>query len=187
MKNIVYLMLIFIINQSIQSQTNSTNNLNSDYEISNRVYTTLSAGIHWGDGRLIAKPIIFLGLGYYLTNGLSLKIEYTPVVVKAKNNSYPLFRYKGKELQKGDEVTIEEYFCSLEGKIFNNVWLDFGIAPENLFSMKIGLKYNYHFNENILIFGEYSLLLVGQKLTYNFKGDVFTNSSILIGLNNLFF
>jgi len=180
MKIILILFLSVSIQQTIQCQSDSSYT-DANRDISNRLYLTLSGGVHWGDGRLAAKPIVFAGIGYYFTNGLSLKIEYTPVIVKAKNNNYPPFRYEGKELHEGDEVTIPEYFFIMDFKIFESVWFDIGFAPEQLFSIKTSLKYLLFLNTNINIQAEYGLLIMGRP--GNFKNDTFTNSILLLGIN----
>lgn len=174
------LFLSIVITQSIQCQSDSSlsdNNRN----ISNRIYLTLCGGLHWGDGRLAAKPIIFGGIGYYFTNGLSLKIEYSPVIVEAKNNNYPKFRYEGEELNEGDEVIISEFFLMADFKIFECIWFDIGFAPEKLFSIKTSLKYLWLVNDNVVILAEYGLLIMGRPIG-NSKPYTFVNSILTIGI-----
>ena len=174
------IILATVITQSIQCQSDSLHT-DANRDISNRLYLTLSGGVHWGDGRLAAKHIIFAGIGYYFTNGLSLKIEYTPVIVEAKNNNDPKLRYNGKELNEGDQVTISEYFLMMDFKIFENIWFDLGFAPEKLFSIKTSLKYLWFYSDNISFLAEYGLLIMGRP--GNFKNDTFTNSILLLGIN----
>jgi len=184
MKFILILFLSVSIQQTIQCQSDSSHT-DTNTDISNRLYLTLSGGVHWGDGRLAAKPIIFAGIGYYITNGFSLKIEYSPVIVEAKNNNYPQFRYEGKELNKGDEVTISEYFIMADFKIFRSVWIDIGFAPEKLFSMKTSLKYFWFLNNEIVVQAEYGLLIMGRPIE-NSEAYTFVNSMLMIGVNYLF-
>ena len=184
MKFILILFLSVSIQQTIQCQSDSSHT-DANTDISNRLYLTLSGGVHWGDGRLAAKPIIFAGIGYYITNGFSLKIEYSPVIVEAKNNNDPKFVYDGKELNEGDQVTISEYFLMADFKIFENVWFDLGFAPEKLFSLKTSLKYLLFLNNNFNIQAEYGLLIIGFR-PQNFKSDTFKNSILMIGFNYLF-
>jgi len=142
LKNLFTLVLFLsiLVPKTIQCQSDSSHT-DANRDISNRLYLTLSGGVHWGDGRLAAKPIIFAGIGYYITNGFSIIIEYSPVIVEAKNNNDPKFRYDGKELNEGDQVTISEYFLIVDFKTFNNVWFDIGFAPEKSFTIKTSLKY----------------------------------------------
>lgn len=178
------LFLSIVNTQTIHCQTDSSNT-NEYNHVRNRIYLTLSGGGHWGDGRLAAKSILFAGVGYYITNGFSIKIEYSPVIVEAKNNNYPQFRYEGKELNEGDKVTIPEYFFIMDFKIFENIWFDIGFAPEKLFSIKTSLKYLLFLNNNINIQAEYGLLIMGFQIP-NSGHDTFTNSMLMIGFNYLF-
>jgi hypothetical protein len=170
-----------VFNNTIQSQTYSQKYLYNSSGIDQKIYATLAAGLHWGDSRLIAKPSIFVGLGYYLSNSLSFKIEFTSVIVKIKNNNYPLFRYEGIELHEGDKAIIDEFFISLETKIYSNLWFSFGIAPEKLFSMRTGLIYNKVLSNNLLIYLEYNILFIGRPFL-NSKNDQFINNLFLVGL-----
>lgn len=174
------LFLSILVPQTIQCQSDSSQT-NEIKDIRNKIYITLSGGVHWGDGRLAAKPILFAGIGYYITNGFSVKIEYSPVIVEAKNNNDPKFVYEGKELNKGDEVTISEYFFIMDFKIFESVWFDIGFAPEKLFTIKTSLKYLWFFSESISFLAEYGLLIMGRP--GNFENDTFTNSILLLGIN----
>jgi hypothetical protein len=183
MKFILILFLSVSIQQTIQCQSDSSHT-DTNTDISNRLYITLSGGVHWGDGRLAVKPIIFAGIGYYIANGFSLKIEYSPVIVEAKNNNDPKYVYEGKELNKGDEVTISEYFFIMDFKIFRSVWLNIGFAPEKIFSIKTGIKYLWFFSDSISFQAEYGLLIMGRP--GNFKNETFTNSMLMIGVNYLF-
>lgn len=186
LKNLFRLVLFLsiLVPKTIQCQSDSSQN-NKNKDIRNRLFITLSGGVHWGDGRLAAKPIMFAGVGYYITNGFSVKIEYSPVVVVAKNNNYPQFRYEGKELNEGDRVTIPEYFFIMDFKIFESVWFDIGFAPEKLFSVKTSIKYLLFLDINIGVQVEYGLLFMGRPIA-NFKNDTFTNSMLMIGVNYLF-
>lgn len=184
MRIILVVFLSVSVQQTIQCQSDSSHT-DANRDISNRVYVTLSGGVHWGDGRLAAKPILFAGIGYYITNGFSIKIEYSPVIVEAKNNNDPKFRYNGKELNEGDQVTISEYFLMMDFKIFEYIWFDLGFAPEKLFSIKTSLKYLLSLNNNFNIQAEYGLLIMGFQIP-NSGHYTFTNSILMIGVNYLF-
>lgn len=178
----IFLTFFYVLSIKVQSQTDLNRNFNNNNDVAQKFYITLSGGVHWGDNRLSTKPIIFGGLGYYLSNGLSLKIEYTPVIVMAKNNNYPFFRYNGIELQKGDKITIDELFISLETKFYSNLWFGIGIAPEELFSIKAGGKYNWFLNKNVIIYFEYSVLCMGRPIS-NSANHSFVNNLFLIGIS----
>lgn len=175
------LFLIILIGESIaQVNVDST----EDFNKINRFYITLSGGLHLGEGRFITKPIVFFGAGFRINSGLNIKLEYTPIILTAKNNSSP-YVYEGNVLTEGEEVLISEYYLTFEKSIIKKFWLVLGIAPETLFSIKIGAKYVMNFTESLELFAEYDLMLVGRPVA-NTPGQYFRDNAFLLGIHYSF-